>query len=87
MVMNKTCYPDVKSLPEKVDTLIIVTKPDKTEKLVKEAFNTDITRIWIQQGAESSKAVNFCESNNMTYVSGECIWNQLDYYINSINSM
>ena len=72
-VINKTCYPDLKSLPEKVDALIINTKPDKTEKLVEEAFDTDITKIWIQQGAESPEVINFCESKNMIYVSGECL--------------
>ena len=77
-VMNKTCYPDLKSLPEKVDALIIVTKPDKTERLVKEAFDIDITKIWIQQGAESPESVRFCESKGMLCVSGECLFLYLE---------
>ena len=77
-VMNKTCYHDLKSLPEKVDSLVIVTKPDETEKLVKEAFDVGITRIWIQQGAESPEAVRFCESKGMLYVSGECLFMYLE---------
>jgi hypothetical protein len=77
-VMGKECYPDIKNLPEKVDALIVAVKPVETVKLVKEAFDAGILKIWIQQGAESPEAVKFCKSSNMTCVSKECLFMYLE---------
>ena len=78
IIMNKTCYPDIQNLPEKVDALVLVVKPEETVKLVKQAHSAGISRIWMQQGSESPEAIEFCESNNMTVVSKECIFMYLD---------
>jgi predicted CoA-binding protein len=68
-----TCFSSLAHIPEKVKTLIIVTPSDQTEKLVKEAADKGIERIWMQQGAESRNAIQFCQENNIPHVSGECI--------------
>ena len=77
-VMGKDCYPDIRSLPEKVDALVVVVKPAGTEALVKEAHDAGISKIWMQQGSESPEAVKFCESGGMTCISGECIFMYLE---------
>lgn len=66
-------YKDFKSLPEKVDGLIVVVPPAQTEKVVREAAAAGIQRIWMQQGAESEAAIRFCQDNGMSEVHGECI--------------
>ena len=77
-VMDKECYPDIKSLPEKVDALVISVKPTETIKLVKEAHGAGISMIWMQQGSESPEAVDYCKSNNITAISKECLFMYLD---------
>jgi predicted CoA-binding protein len=32
-----------------------------------------IRRVWLQQGTESAEAIQFCASNNIAVVHGECI--------------
>lgn len=67
------CYPDLYSLPEKVDAVVINVPPVQTEKVVREAKKVGINKVWLQQGSQSEVAVKFCEENGIDYVSNECI--------------
>jgi len=67
------CYPDLLSLPEKVDAVIINVPPAQTEKVVREAKQARINKVWLQQGSQSETAVKFCEENGIDCVSNECI--------------
>jgi predicted CoA-binding protein len=70
---GRHCFPNLGALPGKIDRLLLVVPSRETEKLVREAATLGISRIWMQQGAESDKAIRFCEENNMSVVYGECI--------------
>jgi predicted CoA-binding protein len=70
---GEPAYKDFKSLPEKVDGVIVVVPPAQTEKIVRDAAAAGIKRIWMQQGAESEAAVRFCQENGIAEVHGECI--------------
>ena len=72
-INKETCYPDLKSLPEKVDGIITVIPPVETEKIVHDAASLGINQIWMQQGSESEKAIRFCQDNKMNIIHGECI--------------
>jgi len=66
-------YKSLADLPQKVGGVVIVTPPAVTEKLVQEAAAAGITRIWMQQGAQSPTAIKFCQDHGLTLVHGECI--------------
>jgi len=68
-----TCYPDLLSLPEKVDAVVINVPPVQTEKVVREAKEAGINKVWLQQGSQSEDAVKYCEENNIDCVSNECV--------------
>jgi predicted CoA-binding protein len=68
--------PCAKSLAEvagKVGGMVLVTPPAETEKLVREAAELGIPRVWMQQGAESDDAVATCHERGVQVVHGECI--------------
>jgi hypothetical protein len=67
------CFPSLKSLPEKVGAVVICVPPAQTEQVVQQAYEAGITKVWMQQGAESYSAIQFCESHGMTTVHGECV--------------
>jgi predicted CoA-binding protein len=67
------CYPDLQSLPEKVDGVLIVVPPKETEQVVKQADAIGIKRVWMQQGSESESAIQFCREHGIEEVHGECI--------------
>ncbi len=70
---GERAYKDFKSLPEKVDGVIVIVQPSQTEKVVREAAAAGLKRVWIQQGAESESAIRFCQENGVAEVHGECI--------------
>jgi len=67
------CYPDLLSIPEKVDAVVINVPPAQTEKVVREAKEAEINKVWLQQGSQSKDAIKFCEENGIDYVTNECI--------------
>jgi uncharacterized protein len=73
IIEGDTCYPDLQSLPEKVDAVIINVPPEQTEKVIREVKQAGITKVWLQQGSQSEAAVSFCKENNIDCVSNECI--------------
>lgn len=76
-ILGVRAYPDVKSLPEEVKRLIIMTKKDKTAALVREAKEKGFRQIWIQQHSESKEALQELEGSDINYITGQCI---LMYY-------
>lgn len=68
-----SAYPNLSALPEEVGGLLAVIPPAETEQLVRDAAATGITRVWMQQGAESENAIRFCEEQGIRVVAGECI--------------
>ncbi|MGB5289419.1 MAG: CoA-binding protein [Ignavibacteriaceae bacterium] len=70
---GETCYPDLHSLPEKIDAVIVNVPPAQTEKVVREVKKAGINKVWLQQGSQSDAAVKFCEENGIDCVSNECV--------------
>ena len=66
-------YPDIKSLPDEVKALIIMTKKTKTAEIIKEAKERGYKQIWIQQMSESKEAINELEGTDINYILKECI--------------
>ena len=63
----------IKNIPDKLDGIVTVVPPSETEKIVMEANEAGIKKIWMQQGSESPKAIKFCKENGIELVEGECI--------------
>ena len=67
------CYASVSELPDRVGGLVLVIPPSQTEKILNDVHEAGINKIWMQQGSSSPRAVKFCEENDISVVSGECI--------------
>jgi predicted CoA-binding protein len=66
----------VRSLLElqgRADGVVLVTPPKETERLVRDAREAGIINIWMQQGAESTAAIAYCNNNGMVLTHGECM--------------
>jgi len=68
-----SCVRALADLPPDTGGLVLVVPPEQTERLVSEAAAAGVRRVWMQQGAESPRAVAFCEANGIRCVHGECI--------------
>ncbi|HZR25651.1 MAG TPA: CoA-binding protein [Vicinamibacterales bacterium] len=67
------CYPSFAKLPERVDGALIVVPPHVAIDVVRDAAEAGITRVWLQQGAESAEVVAVCDQLKLITVAGECI--------------
>jgi hypothetical protein len=70
---GERCWPDLASLPEPVGGVVIVVRPEQTERVVADALRAGIRRVWMQQGSESPAAARFCEANGIAVVQRECV--------------
>ena len=72
------CRRSLKELAGKTDSLLLVVPPARTEELVRQAAEFGITKVWMQQGAQSPEAVKFCREHGISVIAGECILMYLD---------
>lgn len=71
---GESCFNNIQSLPQQVDGVVIVVPPNQTEKVVKDAVAAGINHIWIQQGAESKEAIDFCKKSGINVIHNQCIF-------------
>lgn len=69
-VLGERAYPDLRSLPEPVEALSIITPPAVTEKIVEDAIACGVKYIWMQPGAESRQAVQAAEDAGIVVIYG-----------------
>lgn len=72
-VGDQPCWPSLAALPEKPDGVLVVVPPDQAEKVVGEAADAGIGRVWLQQGSQSTAAVALAQDRGLQVVAGECI--------------
>jgi len=72
-ILGDKCYPSLEKLPIKPDVVDIVVPPKVTEQTVETCKKLGITKVWMQPGSESEKAIKFCEENGIDAVHGVCV--------------
>ncbi|MDA3792164.1 MAG: CoA-binding protein [Elusimicrobia bacterium] len=66
-------YKNVKDIPEKVEAVSIVTPPQVTETIVKDCRDKGVGYVWMQPGAESKEAIQFCRDNSIEVIYHACL--------------
>jgi len=75
-----TCVASVPDLPDEVTSISVITPPTITEQVVEQAARKGIKNVWMQPGAESPQAVNFCREHGINVIAdGSCILVVLGY--------
>jgi uncharacterized protein len=66
-------YPNLKALPEKVESIVIATSPKNVDGIIDEAIAVGVKNIWFQQGPNFSAAVKKAQDAGIATVSKKCI--------------
>jgi predicted CoA-binding protein len=71
------CYPDVPSIPGRVDGVVIVTRPDVAERIVQQCSDAGVRRVWMHQSmakgsSVSPAAVEYCREHDISVIAGAC---------------
>ncbi len=79
-VLGETAYPNIAALPEKVESVSIITPPAVTERIVDDAIASGVKNLWMQPGAESGKAIKKAEEAGLNVIhGGACVLVVLGY--------
>ena len=71
------CYPDLKSIPGGVDGVVIITRPETTERIVRDCGAAGVRRVWMHQSlakgsSVSADAVEYCRQHDISVIAGGC---------------
>lgn len=72
-VLGRRCYPDLKSLPERVDVVDIFQKPDRVPALVEDAIEIGATVVWMQIGIVHEEAAQRARDAGLEVVMNRCM--------------
>jgi uncharacterized protein len=71
------CYPDLQSIPGGVDGVVIITRPEATERIVHDCGEAGVRRVWMHQSlakgsSVSPAAVEYCRQHDISVIAGAC---------------
>ena len=72
-IEDVTCYHTLSDIPLKVDVVDFVTPPERTVEALKECKKLGLECIWLQPGAESDAAIEYCNQNKLRVVYNDCV--------------
>src|SRR4030067_3782199 len=75
-VNGEKCYPDLASIPEKVDVVDIFRKPADVLPVVEEAVRIGAKAVWMQEGIANEEAANNARAAGFLVVMGKCMFEE-----------
>ena len=72
-VNGEKCYPDLSSIPEKVDVLDIFRKPADVLPVVEEAVRVGAKAVWMQEGIVNEEAARKAREAGLQVVMDKCM--------------
>ena len=72
-VNGEKCYPDLSSIPEKVDVVDICRKPEDVHPVVEEAIRIGAKAIWMQEGIVNEEAERRAKEAGLLVVMDQCM--------------
>jgi predicted CoA-binding protein len=68
------CYKDIASLPDHVESMLIITPKEQTDALLREGINKGIKNIWVQQMSNTQETLRIAEEYHKEIIFGKCIF-------------
>ena len=72
-VNGEKCYPDLTSIPEKVDVVDIFRKPADVLPVVEEAVRIGAKAVWMQEGIVNEEAARRAKEAGLMVVMDKCM--------------
>ena len=72
-VNGEKCYPDLSSIPEKVDVVDIFRKPADVLPVVEEAVRIGAKAVWLQEGIVNEEAARRAREAGLQVVMDKCM--------------
>ncbi len=72
-VLGEKCYPDVASIPERIDVVDCFRKPDEMPPLAREAVAKGAKVLWMQLGIRNDEAAKIANAAGLAVVQNRCV--------------
>ena len=75
---GERCYPDLTSIPDGVDGVVIITRPEVTTQIVRDCRDAGVRHVWMHQSigkkgsSVSPEAVEYCRQHDISVIAGAC---------------
>jgi predicted CoA-binding protein len=70
------CYPDLGSIPDGVEAVVIGTRPDRAQATIEECEELGIREVWMHRsfggGSVSHEAADYGREHGLTVIEGGC---------------
>jgi predicted CoA-binding protein len=75
-VEGEACYPDLRSIPQPIEAVVIATHPSVSVQVVRECIDLGIPKLWLHrsfgEGSVSDEAVRACKEGGIDCIVGGC---------------
>lgn len=72
-IMGEKAYPDLSSLPDKVDVVLVFRKPEDVPPVVDEAIKIGAKVVWMQEGIVHEEAAQKARDVGLQVVMDACM--------------
>lgn len=72
-ILGERCYPDLKSIPEKIDIVDVFRKSEDCAPIAAEAAAIGAKALWLQIGVISDEAQQIADTAGMDFVQNRCV--------------
>ncbi len=73
VILGETCYPDLSSIPGKVDVVDIFRRSEDVPPIAREAVKIGARVVWMQEGVISEEAANAARQAGLKVVMDKCM--------------
>jgi uncharacterized protein len=75
-ILGEICYPDILSVPEKIDVVDIFRKPEDVPPIVKDAIKCGAKAVWMQEGVINEAAAEEARKAGLKVVMDKCMFKE-----------
>jgi predicted CoA-binding protein len=72
-ILGEVCYPDLSSIPDKIDVVDIFRKSEDVPPIVKEAIKIGAKAVWMQEGVTHPEAAAEALKAGLKVVMNKCM--------------
>lgn len=72
-ILGEKAYPDLKSIPEKIDVVDVFRRPEHIPEIADEAVEIKADVLWLQEGIVNEEAAEKARKAGLTVVQDACM--------------
>jgi hypothetical protein len=76
IVIGEICYPDLASIPEKIDVVDIFRRSEDVPQIVKDAVKCGAKAVWMQEGVINQAAADEAAKAGLKVVMNKCMFKE-----------